>query len=199
MDLVRDEVSLRESGSKGLAVLLAPGVCRYWPLPFRCGPTVDVGSAFRITPLVRLAHWPIQLRIVALSANRVQFYECTRDEIRELEVPPGTPTSLETFEWGPDVGRPVRFQTAAGTRGTTQLVHGQASTNEEAQTRLHAYVQAVAHVIGQATSNASLPLILLLSKSYIPSFVTHTCHGTSSSQESMPAPPTFQPPRCTSR
>lgn len=170
LDLVRDEASLRESGTEGLAVLLAPGVFRQWQLPFPCEPTVDVGPDFRISPLVRLAHWPVQLRIVALSANRVQFYECTRDDIRELELPPGTPTSLESFEWGPDVGRPVRFQTAAGTRGTTQLIHGQASAKEEAQTRLHAYVQAVAHVIGKATSKDALSLILVAVKELHPIF-----------------------------
>lgn len=170
LDLVRGGDLWKAQGSKGLALLLAPGSCRYWQLPFACESTVDVGSEFCITPLVRLLNWPLDVRVVALSPNSVRLLQCTRDAIHELKLPPGTPPCLDQFEWGPDLGRAVRFQTSAGATGSTSVVHGQTSYKDEEETRLHAYVRSVALHIGESVKQDKRPLVLVAVKELHPVF-----------------------------
>lgn len=170
LDLVRDGALWRSQDSQGFALLLAPGVCRYWQLPFACESTVDVGAAFRVAPLVRLLNWPLDVRVVALSPNGVRYLQCTRDAIRELELPHGTPPSLDQFEWGPDVGRAVRFQTSAGAAGGTTVVHGQTSYKDEVETRLQGFVRSVAMRIGESVKQDKVPVVLVAVKELHPVF-----------------------------
>lgn len=160
LDLVRAPDLQKATGSKGLALFLAQGFIRTWQLPFDCKSTVDVGSAFRVGPLVRLLSWQDELRVVALCPNNVRYFGCTRSAIRELELPAGIPGSLDQFEGGPDVGRAIRFQSSAGAAGATAIVHGQTSFKDEAKTRLQAYVRTVAECVDQANSNDKLPVVL---------------------------------------
>ncbi len=170
LDLVRSGQLSQATGSKGLAVLLAPGVFQHWPLPFACAAAVDVGPDFHVTPLVRLLNWPLDVRVVAFSSTNVRFFLCTRDAIHKLELPAGTPASLDQFEGGPDVGRAVRFQTTAGAAGATNMIHGQASFKDEAETRLQAYVRTVAQQIGESVKHEKLPLVLVAAKELHPIF-----------------------------
>lgn len=160
MDLVRDHQLRQGTGHKGLALFLAPGFVRQWDLPFECESSVDIGSAFRIGPLVRLVNWQEEIRVVALCPNKVRYFACSRSTIRELELPIGLPASLDQFEWGPDVGRTIRFQTSAGAAGSTTVVHGQTSFKDEVKTRRDAYVRTVAELITQANKHDRFPVVL---------------------------------------
>lgn len=170
VEFVRNGKLSQTTGSHGLAVLFAPGVFQHWQLPFDCEPAVDIGAEFRIAPLVQLLNWPQETRVLALSGAGAKFFRCTRDAIQELDLPLGTPANLDDFEWGPDVGRAVRFQTNAGATGATHQVHGQTSFKDEQETRVQAYVRTIARNIGKLISHEKLPLVLFAAQELHPVF-----------------------------
>lgn len=178
LDLVRGGKLSQATGSKGLALLLAPSVFRYWQLPFTCEAAVDVGPDFRLAPLARLLNWPLDVRVIAFSSTLVRFFCCTREAIQELVLPSGIPATLDQFEGGPDVGRAVRFQTTAGAAGSTNVVHGQTSFKDEVETRLQAYVRTIAREVGEFVEHEHLPLVLVAAKELHPLFTD--AYGTES-------------------
>lgn len=163
-ELVRSGELDRSTGSKGLAVLAAPGEFHTWRLPFTCESAVDVGTEFHIAPLVRFLNWPLDIRVLALCPTSVRYFRCTRDGLHKLDLPTGTVDCLDHFEGGPDVGRAVRFQTSAGATGATSVVHGQTSFKDAAEPRLQAYVQSIARHIGDSIRRENLPLVLIAVK-----------------------------------
>lgn len=78
----------------GLAVFVAPGVCRTYCLPLRLETSVRVGSRFVIKPLLPLLTINSRFWLLALSQKNLRLFRCTRHSYREVELA-SAPTSLD--------------------------------------------------------------------------------------------------------
>lgn len=158
--------------AESLAVLLEPGECKVYLLPFSCTPSIDVGPHFRLAPLVRLAAWPNQYFLLALSLNAARLYQGSLVGLAPLELPAGTPENFSAFVAGTEVGRAVRFQSAVGA-GARPLIHGGSSHADDFEVRREEYCRAVAHGVASYTARThDVPLVLAAAEELHPIFRT---------------------------
>jgi hypothetical protein len=170
-ELAEREEFRRGSGSESLAVLLAPGFSRVYPLPFACEEVVDVGRDFRLAPLARLANWPDEFYLLALSLNVAKLYYGSPAGLSEVELPAGTPENFVAFVAGTEAGRAVRFQSTVGAGTPRPFLHGGTSHTDYAEVRREEYVRAVAGAVAARTARVpSTPLVLAAAEELHPIF-----------------------------
>lgn len=86
--------------SDGLAIFLAPGFFRYFNAPRKLQPFVAVADRFDMTPLLPLWTSENPFYLLALSLNRVRFFEGTEHTIFEVKLE-SLPTDLhEVLDYG---------------------------------------------------------------------------------------------------
>lgn len=176
--------------AEGLAVLLTPESGRHWRLPYPCPTSVDVGPVLYLAPLVRMLTWPVNFFLLTLSANGVHLFRGTREALTPVELPAGVPHSLAEFTAGTQFGRPVSFRTAVGVGAagaSTSVIHGQASSKDDAKSRVDEYVKIVAKGVGKLLRDEKLPLVLAATERVgaafrqdyaAPELVEPTIHGS---------------------
>lgn len=153
----------RGSRVAGLAVLAGPDFLRTELLPYSCPQSVDVAYAFYLAPLLRGLTWPAEFHLLALSENHARLYRGSRDGLLPVELPSSVPRSLEDYLTGTEVGQPIRFHSGIGVgQGSPEqsVIHGQTSYRDDAQVRLHEYVQALAKGVELLVRHDPLPLVL---------------------------------------
>ena len=95
---VRSEAD--EWGGEGgsLVIFRAPDVFRAFEVKQELDETVVTGQYFHVFPLIRFLQLAEQrFYVLALSQNNVRLLRCSTTASEQVELPPGTPTSLE--EW----------------------------------------------------------------------------------------------------
>lgn len=81
-----------------LVVFKSPAVFRAFQVHQELDETVVVGSSFYAFPLIRALQIAEQVfYILALSQNHIRLLRCTSTDAKEVDLPEGTPTSLEQW------------------------------------------------------------------------------------------------------
>ena len=110
-----DESFWQESNNDGLAVFLTSGVFRYYRLPLIFDELVVVTDRFHLKPLLPLLRGDGKYYILALSQQDVRLIECTRNNVREIEledIPKSVDDALQYDETAKDGQR--RMSTPKG-------------------------------------------------------------------------------------
>jgi hypothetical protein len=81
-----------------LVVFKSPAVFRAFQVHQELDETVVVGDSFYAFPLIRALQIAEQVfYILALSQNHIRLLRCTSTDSKEVDLPEGTPTSLEQW------------------------------------------------------------------------------------------------------
>lgn len=152
------------NGSEGLAIYLAPGVERIWPLPFPVGPLVTVSERFQVKPLFPMLTEDLEFYLLALSRKSVRVFRGSRFDFHEQMVP-DLPEDQKSFLRLDDPQKQLQYRTASprtgaagGRRGA--MIHGHGVRKDEETSNLQRYVHAIEAAMSRFLADKEAPLVL---------------------------------------
>lgn len=152
-----------EHQSDGLAVLVSPGVFRYYRVPVALDELVVVADRFHVKPLLSLVGENNHFYLLALSQNKADLYWASRHEIRPVKTPvvDGLADVLKYDE--PE--RQLQYHTGtaarAGGRGRrAALFHGQGTGTDDTKDRILRYCREVDQAVRPHLGAGTAPLVL---------------------------------------
>jgi hypothetical protein len=151
--------------SEGLALYLAPGVCRAFRVPLPLDEGVSVGPAFRVRPLLRLLTGDRHFYLLALSQNEVRLFAGTKFTMAELSlgpIPPDMASALAHED--PE----AQLQVRAG--GQAGMFHGHGQGAEVDKQALERFFRAVDRGLRFRLGPDRHPLVLASVAYYPPIF-----------------------------
>lgn len=147
--------------SRGLAVLIAPGVFRTYRLPDGFEEMLVVNRRFQLKPLISQASSQQVFFVLALTQNGAKLYEGSQAGLRERPVP-GMPANLKAaidLETG-ERGEQVHAGGKHGTGKQAAVFHGQGGQPDAHKGDLAQYFQAVWHAVRPLVHEERIPLIV---------------------------------------
>jgi hypothetical protein len=150
--------------SDGLAVFATPDLFQYYRVPLTFRDEVVVTDHFAIRQLIPLFTEDGRFHILALSQNRVRFFEATRTGIREQAVPDML-KSIDDLKQFEDAEESLQGHTMnmTQTRGNTDIVfHGQGNIADKARYKADVlqYIRMVARKLEKYLNADTAPLVL---------------------------------------
>lgn len=121
--------------SRGVAVFIDERGMRRFRVPMELEEVVVVGEHFHVAPLLPLVQEDGRVFVLTLSGKRVRLLECSRTEVREVEVPrmPGNFEEYAKFidrqaegQWYTEA-----YPTAAGQRGRQAVFFGGGAAGDD--------------------------------------------------------------------
>lgn len=131
-----DRFDFWENQNNGLAIFIAEGVFRYYCLPLSFDESVVVADRFSLKPLLPLLTGDGQFYILALSQKQVRFLECTRYDVREIELE-NVPKSMDEALQYDETAKEGQFRISTSKGGTNNsfqqagTFHGQGSPDRD--------------------------------------------------------------------
>lgn len=144
----------------GLAVFLAPGFDRHYPLPVDLPELAIVGERFHLKPLLALLSGG-EFYILALSQNRVRFFQASPFSVSEVEVE-GMPLCLDEALKYDDPEKQLQFHTGAQkvTGGRAAMFHGHGVGADDAKSNLLRFFQQVDRGLHAVLREEQAPLVV---------------------------------------
>lgn len=158
LDLLGDPTSLGGSW-RGLALYLWPDGWRGFRLPIEVGTGVEVGTRFRIRPLLPALSDDGRFYVLAVSERAVRLFVGTRDDVRQIrlrDAPHGLRDALRLDD--PEKERPYHVSVRDGS--LTAIAHGRGVGDEVDKERLTRYLRAVDDAIVRELRGERAPLVL---------------------------------------
>jgi hypothetical protein len=151
--------------SDGLAVFVAPGDFHTYRLPFGVEERLVIARAYYVQPVLPLFTANGHYYILVLSQDEVRLFEGTRHSIGQIDLPRGSPASLEDALRPDTLEKQSQFHSAdsqgAGRGGARSTVfHGQGPGDEEGKERIGRYLNLVDTGLKEVLREARAPLIL---------------------------------------
>lgn len=147
--------------SLGLAIFIGPDTQRYYRLPVAFEELAIVGPRFIIRPLLPLFGDAARFHVLALSQNKVQFFEATRQQIQKLEIS-GLPVNMDEALNFTSVDRGSQTHSAMKGRLGKQaaVFHGQGGEPDTRKEELESFFRLVDGAIGPELGKKRMPLML---------------------------------------
>jgi hypothetical protein len=164
--------------SQGLAIFVTPRLFRAYRLPAPIDESITVNRRLNIKPLLRFADAGERFLLLILSQKRVQLYEVTRPEIREMAVrnlPPDKRTALNYV--GADRGEQVHSAMHGSLGKQAAVFHGQGGEKDAAKSDLGQYFQMVARALEPVLKQETAPLLLAGVEYLLPIFRQHCSYA----------------------
>jgi len=160
-----DEAYFWQHQREGLAVFMAPDDFHYYHLPFRVEELLVIARSYYATPVLPLFTNNGHYYILAISQNEVRLFEGTRYSVGQIDLPDGTPESLDEALKSDDPEKQLQFHsgTSQGTsRGgvRSSMFHGQGPGDEEQEDRIERYLNLVDAALKEIFREKQEPLIL---------------------------------------
>ncbi len=148
--------------SDGLALFAAPGTFNHYRLPIRFNSLVTVADRFHIKPLLPLLTGDGRFFVLALSQNRVRFFQGSRFNLNPVEDMGNIPGSLKEALGPDDLGSSVQYRTGMsdGRGGHTAIYHGQGYGSEDAKKDLGRYFSQIDRAVRELLRDDTAPLVL---------------------------------------
>lgn len=146
---------------EGLAVFRSPELFRFYCLDLRVPELAVVAGRFHLKPLLPSLTGGRRFYVLAVTRNRVRFFQGAPESMRELEVeaaPAALSEAAGNHGWerqiqSHSVGPPQSAQ-----RGT--VFHGHGGREEDKKVRLLGYLQRVDKAIRELLGPEDAPLVL---------------------------------------
>lgn len=150
-----------EKRSLGLAMFIADGLWHRFRVPLPLAETVVVNRRFQLKPLLPLIGVNDQYFVLALSQNRVRFFEGRQLGLAEVKVD-GLPRDMAEVLNHDTSERPsLAHATARGPSGKgAAVVYGLGGEREPAKDELAQYFRAVDAALREPLREQRAPLIL---------------------------------------
>jgi hypothetical protein len=159
LDLFDDEQFWQHQGD-GLALFMAADDFHSYRLPYAVDERVTIAGSYDVRPLLPLFTANGRYYILALSQHDVRLFEATRYTIHQLDLPQGTPQSIEEA-LHEDRAEPLEIHSGA-LRGSAHAgeYHGQSAAGEENRNRIERYLNLVAAGLQKFLGEQQTPLVL---------------------------------------
>ncbi|MCJ7521249.1 MAG: hypothetical protein MUP21_03400 [Dehalococcoidia bacterium] len=160
-----DEAYFWQHQREGLAVFIAPDDFHYYHLPFRVEELLVIARSYYATPVLPLFTNNGHYYILAISQNEVRLFEGTRYSVGQIDLPDGTPESLDEALKSDDPEKQLQFHSGTS-QGTSQggvrssMFHGQGPGDEEQEDRIEGYLNLVDAALKEIFREKQEPLIL---------------------------------------
>jgi hypothetical protein len=149
----------------GLALFIAPGDFHYYHLPFHVEELLVIAQTYYVKPVLPLFTNNGHYYILAISQNEVRLFVGTRHSVGQIDLPDGTPESLDEALRFDDPEKQLQFH--SGTSPSTSqggiragMFHGQGPGDEEQKDRIERYFNLVDAALKEIFRQEKAPLIL---------------------------------------
>ena len=143
----------------GLAVFMAADDFHYYHIPFAIKELLIISQAYYVQPVLPLFTNNGHYFILAISQNEVRLFEGTRYSVGQIDLPEGTPESLEAALRLDEPQKQLQMHT--GQSGAGQgMFHGQGPGEEEQKIWIEQYLKRVDTGIKEIFREQQAPLVL---------------------------------------
>lgn len=143
----------------GLAVFMAADDFHYYHLPFSVEELLIISQTYYVKPVLPLFTNNGHYFILALSQNEIRLFEGTRSFVGQIDLPEGTPESMETALRLDDPQKTLQMHTAQSGAGHG-LFHGQSQGEDEQKVRIEQYLNLVDTSLKEIFNEQQAPLVL---------------------------------------
>ncbi len=149
----------------GLAVYMTSDDFHYYHLPFRAEELLIIARSYYVKPVLPLFTNNGHYYILAISQNEVRLFAGTRYSVGQIDLPDGTPESLEEALEQDDPEKQMQFHSGTSSstaRGGIQsgMFHGQGPGDEEQKERVGRYLNLVDAGLKEIFREEQAPLVL---------------------------------------
>lgn len=162
-----ESYSFWQHQSDGLALFIRPGgEVRSFRIPIELDENVFVNNHFHLKPLMQVMTANGRFFMLALSQKRIRFFEGNRFSVIEVDLPEGTPRSLDEAMKYEDPERMHHFSPGSQGRSSGGIAefagHGlDASDMESMKNRMRRFFHDADKGIMQLIAADSAPLVLV--------------------------------------
>lgn len=165
LDLAEDRL-FWNTVHEGLGILLAEDQLIIYNLKRPVKDLVVVSDSFHIKPLIRNYQSADRYHILGLSRKEFTLYEGNRYGFEEIELPEGTPRTVEEV-LGDEYTDPHLTAGKYGGAGATPMFHGHGGKKDEIAIDIERFFRFVDRfVLNEYSNPAGLPLILVALDEY---------------------------------
>lgn len=143
----------------GLAVFLAEDDFHTYHLPFPVEELLIISQAYYVKPVLPLFMNNGHYFILAISQNEIRLFEGTQHSVGQIDLPEGTPESLEEALGQDDQQRQLQMHTVQS-GGGHGMYHGQGSGKDEQKVWIEQYFNLVDKGLKEIFREQQAPLIL---------------------------------------
>jgi hypothetical protein len=147
---------------EGLALFLTSNEFHSYRLPFSVEELLIIARSYYIKPVLPLFTNNGHYYILAISQNAVRLFEGTRQSVGQIDLPKGTPESLEEALKFDDVQKQLQFHTGTSQGGQQRdgMFHGQGPGEEDQKVWIEHYLNLVDTALKEVFHDQQAPLIL---------------------------------------
>jgi hypothetical protein len=146
---------------EGLAVFMTAADFHWYRLPFKVEELLIIAGAYYIKPVLPLFTNNGHYYILAISQDQVRLFEGTRHSVGQIDLPDGTPQSLDEALQLDDQQKHLQFRTGTAQGGMRDgMFHGQGPGDEESKVLIEHYLNLVDHGLKKIFRQQQAPLIL---------------------------------------
>jgi len=158
--VIRDKLFWQYQAA-GLATFISSDVFRQYSLPLGFEESLVVAQRFHIKPLVPLFTRERRFYVLALSQNKVRFFDCTRYSVKDVELD-GVPGSLSEALRYDDPQKQLQFHTRAPAAGGERaaMYHGQGMGKDDAKDDILRFFRLLNQGVCARIGKENAPLVL---------------------------------------
>jgi hypothetical protein len=164
-----DELYFWQHQRDGLALFIGPDDFHYYHLPFRVEELLVIAPSYYMKPVLPLLINNGYYYVLAISQKAVRLFGGTRHSIGQIDLPEGTPESLDEALESDDPEKSFQFHSGTSpstAQGTAQggirsgMFHGQGPSGEEQKERIERYLNLVDASLKAVLREEQVPLVL---------------------------------------
>lgn len=145
--------------SDGLAVFIGVDQFKYFQVPIDFNPFIWVGPDFFLRPLLPLFSTDRLFYLLALSKNKVRFFECTRWSITPMKIEDVVPASIKALPTFMSERESGQMHSGQGS-GQPPIYHGHNENNASEKELIKDYVRTIEEGLREALGEHPSPLLL---------------------------------------
>ncbi len=159
--LGKDAEYWKHLGTEGLVVFLSKENTFRYPLPEPVKEMAVVGPRFHIRPLLPLLESG-QYLVLALSRNNIQLFQGNRYRLKKIDLPAGTPKSIDEALRYDDPERQLQYhtKTTSITGKRRAMFHGHGVGTDDQKENLERYFYIIDDAIFPQLENEKIPIVL---------------------------------------
>ncbi len=156
-----DEAFFWQHQREGLAVFVAPNDFHYYRLPFSVEERLVIAQSYYVKPVLPLFTSNGHYYILAVSQDEARLFEGTRYSIGQIDLPEGTPDSLDEALKFDDPEKQLQVHSSTANGGVrTGIFHGHGSGDEEQKIRIERYLNLLDAGLKPILREERSPLVL---------------------------------------
>ncbi len=150
---------------EGLAIFIAPDEFHYYRLPFGLEEQLIIARSFYIKPVLPLFTHNGHYFVLAISQDEARLFEGTRYSVGQIDLPDGTPESLDEALEQDDPEKQLQFHSGTSSSAAQGgirpgMFHGQGPGGEEEKERIERYLNLLDAGLKERFRETQSPLVL---------------------------------------